>query len=121
MSLRAAGWPGDIVAMGLLIIACCAMLAPAWRELPAGSGLVACAVLIRPTYLSVLAGLLILEAVPRNWIAQPRRHTRAADDTRALRWSCWRRCLCWRWAIWMTGISNRCCSIAGLLRQPPWS
>ena len=78
--VTAGGWMAgqrDIVAMGLLIIACCAMLAPARRELPAlfGAGLlVACAVLIRPTYLSVLAGLLILEAVPRNWIAQPRRH-----------------------------------------------
>lgn len=71
----------DIVAMGPLILACCAMLAPARRELPAlcvAGVLVGCAVLIRPTYLSVLAGLMILEAVPRSWIAQPRRHGLAA-------------------------------------------
>ncbi|MBP8930746.1 MAG: hypothetical protein KBG46_05635 [Paracoccus sp.] len=78
--VTAGGWMSgqrDIVAMGLLIIACCAMLAPARRELPAmfmAGLLVACAVLIRPTYLSVLAGLLILEALPRSWIAQPRAH-----------------------------------------------
>ncbi len=67
----------DIVAMGLLIVACCAMLAPPRRERLAllGAGaLVACAVLIRPTYLSVLAGLMILETLPRGWLRQPRRH-----------------------------------------------
>ncbi|RCW81071.1 hypothetical protein [Paracoccus lutimaris] len=78
--VTAGGWMAgqrDIVAMGLLIIACCAMLAPMRRELPAmilAGVLVGCAVLIRPTYLSVLAGLMILEAVPRAWVAQPRRH-----------------------------------------------
>ncbi|KGJ02421.1 hypothetical protein SAMN04487972_1347 [Paracoccus halophilus] len=66
----------DIVAMGLLIMACCAMLAPARRErgaLISAGALVAFAVLIRPTYLSVLVGLLILEALPRDWLGQPRR------------------------------------------------
>ena len=78
--VTAGGWMAgqrDIVAMGLLIVACSAMLAPARRELPAlflAGLLVACAMLIRPTYLSVLAGLLILEALPRSWIAQPRGH-----------------------------------------------
>lgn len=65
----------DIVAMGLMIMACCAMLAPAKREgwaLFLAGALVACAVLVRPTYLSVLAGLLILEALPREWLRQPR-------------------------------------------------
>ncbi len=78
--VTAGGWMAgqrDIVAMGLLIIACCAMLAPASREwwaLFCAGLLVACAVMIRPTYLSVLAGLLILEAMPRTWVQQPRRH-----------------------------------------------
>lgn len=78
--VTAGGWMAgqrDIVAMGFLVMACCAMLAPAGRERAAlvlAGALVAGAVLIRPTYLSVLAGLVILEALPRGWIAQPRRH-----------------------------------------------
>lgn len=82
--VTAGGWMAgqrDIVAMNLLIMACCAMLAPARREragLVLAGALVAGAVLIRPTYLSVLAGLLILEALPRGWIAQPRGHGLAA-------------------------------------------
>lgn len=71
----------DIVAMGLLIMACCAMLAPARHErlaLVLAGALVACAVLIRPTYLSVLAGLMILEALPRDWVGQSRQHGIAA-------------------------------------------
>lgn len=78
--VTAGGWMAgqrDIVAMGLLVIACCAMLTPAGRERGAlllAGALVACAMLIRPTYLSVLAGLAILEALPRGWTGQPRRH-----------------------------------------------
>ncbi|WP_347268289.1 hypothetical protein [Paracoccus sp. (in: a-proteobacteria)] len=78
--VTAGGWMAgqrDIVAMGFLVIACCAMLAPPGRERAAlllAGALVAVAVLIRPTYLSVLAGLLILEALPRGWTGQPRRH-----------------------------------------------
>lgn len=66
----------DIVAVGILVVALAAMLAPGGRELRAmflAGALVAAAVLIRPTYLSVLAGLAILEALPRTWIGWPRR------------------------------------------------
>lgn len=77
--VTAGGWMAgqrDILGMGILIMACAVMLASARREGAAlflAGALVACAVLIRPTYLSVLAGLLILEALPRGWVAQPRR------------------------------------------------
>jgi len=66
----------DIIAMGVLIVACAAMLAPRRREARAmvvAGALVACAVLIRPTYLSVLAGLMILEALPEGSFRPPRR------------------------------------------------
>ncbi|RQP05849.1 MAG: hypothetical protein D1H97_10700 [Paracoccus sp. BP8] len=82
--VTAGGWMAgqrDIVAMGFLVMACCAMLAPPpaeRRALFCAGMLVACAVLIRPTYLSVLAGLLILEGLPRGWLGQPRRHGPAA-------------------------------------------
>lgn len=59
----------DVIAVGLLLCACTAMLAVPRKErssfLIAGI-LTGCAVLIRPTYLSVLAGFIILEAAPRN-------------------------------------------------------
>lgn len=82
--VTAGGWMAgqrDIIATGLSVMACCAMLAPARRELAglACAGmLVGAAVMVRPTYLSVLAGLLIIEALPRAWIRWPRRHGTAA-------------------------------------------
>jgi|GEM_PF-1420046 len=78
--VTAGGWMAgqrDIVVLGFLAAACSAMLAPARREgfaLFWAGALVACAVMIRPTYLSVLAGLLALELMPRSWVRQPRRH-----------------------------------------------
>lgn len=77
--VTAGGWMAgqrDIVAMGALIGAGTAMLAPARREgraMGLAGALVAGAVLIRPTYLSVLAGLVVLELLPRAWIGPPRR------------------------------------------------
>lgn len=77
--VTAGGWMAgqrDIIAVGVLIGGCCAMLAPASRELRAmvlAGALVAMAVLIRPTYLSFLAGLCLLELAPRRWIGYPRR------------------------------------------------
>ncbi|MET0249978.1 MAG: hypothetical protein ABW164_09650 [Sphingobium sp.] len=76
--VTAGGWMAgqrDIIAVGVLIGACCAMLAPAsreWRSLAFAGALVAVAVLIRPTYLSFLAGLCLLELGPRRWIGHPR-------------------------------------------------
>lgn len=67
----------DVIAVGLLLGACAAMLAGPRHErrsfLIAGM-LTACAVLVRPTYLSVLAGLIILEAAPRAWVGIARKH-----------------------------------------------
>jgi len=76
--VTAGGWMAgqrDIIAVGILIGACCAMLAPVSRELRSmafAGALVAMAVLIRPTYLSFLAGLCLLELGPRRWIGYPR-------------------------------------------------
>lgn len=77
--VTASGWMAgqrDIVAMGLLVMACTSMLAPRRREAAAlvlAGALVAFAVMVRPTYLSVLAGLVILELLPRSWIGWPRK------------------------------------------------
>lgn len=87
--VTAGGWMAgqrDIIATGLLIIACTALLAPAFRELRsmvlAGS-LIAMAVLIRPTYLSFLAGVCLLELAPTKWAGQTR-HTGPATRIGAL-------------------------------------
>jgi len=76
--VTAGGWMAgqrDIIAVGILIAACCAMLAPVsreWRSMMLAGALVAVAVLIRPTYLSFLVGLCLLELAPRRWIGHPR-------------------------------------------------
>jgi hypothetical protein len=70
----------DIVAAGFLLTACAASMpggrAEAFRAVMAGL-LVAAAVLIRPTYLSFLFGLVVLEALPLG-CRRPRRLGRAA-------------------------------------------
>lgn len=82
--VTAGGWMAgqrDIIAVGVLIGACWAMLAPPSRELRSmalAGALVAMAVLIRPTYLSFLAGLCLLELAPRRWIGYPRQAGPAA-------------------------------------------
>ena len=58
----------DVIAVGLLLCACTAMLAESRHERSSfliSGMLTGCAVLIRPTYLSVLAGFIILEAAHR--------------------------------------------------------
>ncbi|MGY6633025.1 MAG: hypothetical protein ACXIU8_04705 [Alkalilacustris sp.] len=69
----------DIVAAGFLLAACAASLpggrAEVARVVLAGV-LVAAAVLIRPTYLSFLAGLMLLEALPLA-TSRPRRSSRS--------------------------------------------
>lgn len=57
----------DILAAGFLLVACaCALPGPSKEKLACvcvGAS-IACAVLIRPTYLSFLVGILVLEALP---------------------------------------------------------
>lgn len=88
--VTSSGWMAgqrDVVAMGILVMACAAMLAPARREASAlclAGALVAFAVLVRPTYLSVMVGLLALELAPRSWIRWPRRLGRISRVTALL-------------------------------------
>lgn len=77
--VTAGGWMAgqrDIIAVGVLIAACSLMLAPRSQELRSfilAGALVAVAVLIRPTYLSFLAGLALLELAPARWTGLTRR------------------------------------------------
>jgi hypothetical protein len=79
--VTAGGWMAgqrDIIAVGLLLWACGAMLAAPARELLGmilAGALVALAASIRPTYLLFLASLCLLELLPRRWIGQARRCT----------------------------------------------
>jgi hypothetical protein len=79
--ITATGWMAgqrDIVAMGILVIAGALMLSGPRREAAAlclAGALVGMAVLVRPTYLSALVGLVALELLPRTWIKWPRRTT----------------------------------------------
>jgi len=77
--VTAGGWMAgqrDIIAVGVLIAACSMMLAPRSQELRSmalAGALVAMAVLIRPTYVSFLAGLALLELLPAQWTRLTRR------------------------------------------------
>ncbi|AGT11179.1 hypothetical protein [Paracoccus aminophilus] len=76
--VTAGGWMAgerDIIAVGFILSAFTALMSGPRRELWAltlAGALVACAVLIRPTYLSALVGILALELLPRRLIGKPR-------------------------------------------------
>lgn len=80
--VTAGGWLAgerDIIAAGLLLTACVLALPGGRREALAvmvAGACVAYAVLIRPTYLSFLAGLLILEVLPL-YVSYPRTISRS--------------------------------------------
>lgn len=73
----------DIVATGFLLVACALAVPGGGREMPRVvlAGLcVAAAVLIRPTFLSFIAGLVLLETLPLT-VAQSRRSSRLGRAT----------------------------------------